>query len=43
MAMDIHLDTLLNLPDVTVFTVREKEGFIFLLLDLINPGISCPH
>jgi transposase len=43
MAMDIHLDTLLNLPDVTVFTVSEKEGFIFLTLDLINPGISCPH
>jgi hypothetical protein len=26
--MDIHLDTLLNLPDVTVFTVREAIAYL---------------
>jgi hypothetical protein len=38
--MDIHLDTLLGLPNVTVFTCYQKEGFILLDLELINPGIN---
>jgi transposase len=41
--MDLHLDTLLGLPNVTVFTCYQKEGFIFLDLELINLGINCPH
>jgi hypothetical protein len=41
--MDLHLDTLLGLPDVTVFTCYQKEGFIFLDLELINLEINCPH
>jgi transposase len=41
--MDIHLDTLLGLPYVTVFTCYKKSGFIILKLELINPGINCPH
>ena len=39
--MDIHLDTLLRLPNVSVFTCYQKEGFIVLELELINPGINC--
>jgi hypothetical protein len=41
--MDIHLDSLLMLPNVSVFTCYQKEGFIFLELELINQGINCPH
>lgn len=41
--MDIHLDTLLRLPNVSVFTCYQKEGFIILKLELINEGINCPH
>ncbi len=41
--MDFHLDRLLNLPNITVFTCQEKEGFIILRLNLLNEGISCPH
>ena len=41
--MDFHLDRLLNLPQVTVFTCQQKEGFILLKLNLLNEGISCPH
>jgi hypothetical protein len=39
--MDFHLDTLLNLPNVTVFTCYHKAGFSILKLDLLNPKISC--
>lgn len=41
--MDFYLDTLLNLPNVTVFTSYQKEGFIILKLELLNEGIQCPH
>ena len=41
--MDFHLDSLLNLPNVTVFTCSQKEGFIILQLDFLNAGIYCPH
>jgi transposase len=41
--MDFHLDHLLNLPDVTVSSCQQQEGFIFLQLDFINDGILCPH
>jgi transposase len=41
--MDFHLDSLLNLPNVTVFTSSQKEGFILLKLELLNEGINCPH
>jgi transposase len=41
--MDFHLDTLLNLPNVTVFTCCQKEGFSILKLDLLNPKIACIH
>lgn len=40
--MDFHLDTLLNLPNVTVFTAYQKEGFFILKLELLNEGITCP-
>lgn len=39
--MDFHLDTLLNLPHVTVFTCYKKEGFSILKLDLLNPKVNC--
>jgi transposase len=41
--MDFHLDRLLNLPNITVFTCQEKESFIVLKLNFLNEGISCPH
>ena len=41
--MDIHLDTLLNLPYVTVSSCQQEEGLIFLKLDFLNEGILCPH
>jgi hypothetical protein len=41
--MDFHLDSLLNLANVTVFTSSQKEEFILLKLDLLNEGINCPH
>jgi hypothetical protein len=34
--MDIHLDTLLRLPNVSVFTCYQKEGFIYLSLLLLE-------
>jgi transposase len=41
--MDFHLDTLLNLPNITVFTCRHKLDCIILQLELLNEGIICPH
>jgi transposase len=41
--MDFHLDRLLNLANVTVFTYQEQEGFIILKLHLLNEGTTCPH
>jgi transposase len=41
--MDFHLDTLLNLPNVTVLTTERKEGFIILKLEFLNEGINCHH
>ena len=41
--MDFHLDTLLNLPYVTVLTCQQHEEFIVLKLELLTEGISCPH
>ncbi len=34
--MHIHLDNLFGLPNVTVFTCYQKEGFLILELELIN-------
>ena len=41
--MDFHLDRLLNLPNITVFSCQEKEGCIILKLNFLTEGISCPH
>lgn len=41
--MDFYLDSLLNLPNVTVFSCQQQEGFILLKLDFLNEGIICPH
>ncbi len=41
--MDLHLDILLNLPNVTVFTCYQKEEFTILKLDLLNDKISCVY
>ena len=41
--MDFHLDSLLNLPNVTVFTSSQKSGLIRLKLELLNEGINCPN
>ena len=41
--MDIHLDILLDLPNVTVFTCEQVEGFTVLKLKLLNDEMNCPH
>ena len=41
--MDFHLDILLNLPNVTVFTCYQKEGFNILQLSLLNDKIKCNY
>ena len=41
--MDFHLDSLLNLPNVTVLTCQHQEDLIILKLDLLNEGTTCPH
>ncbi|HEY9852594.1 MAG TPA: transposase family protein [Leptolyngbyaceae cyanobacterium] len=41
--MDFHLDALLNLPNVTVFSYRQESDLIILQLELLNQGIKCPH
>jgi transposase len=41
--MDFHLDILLKLPNVTVFTCRQKLDCIILQLELLNEEIICPH
>ena len=41
--MDFHLNSLLNLPNTTVFTCYKEAGFTFLQLHLLNEGINCPN
>ncbi len=41
--MDFHLDALLNLPEATVISYQQEEGLIFLKIDFLNEGITCPH
>lgn len=33
----------LNLANVNVFSSSQKQGFIFLKLDLLNEKINCPY
>ena len=41
--MDLHLDILLNLPNVSVSTCFQKEGFNILQLDLLNAQVRCVY
>ncbi len=41
--MDFHLDKLLNLPNVTVFTCYQKEDCNILQLELLNSKIKCAY
>ena len=41
--MDFHLDKLLNLPNVTVFTCYQKEGFNILQLELLSSKVKCAY
>lgn len=41
--MDFRLDTLLNLPQITVISCQQQEGFTLLKLEFLNEGITCPH
>ena len=41
--MDFHLDSLLNIPNITVFSCQEQEDYIIFKLDFLNEGITCPH
>jgi transposase len=41
--MNFHLDTLLNLPSVTVETCSYQEDEVYLQLRVLAEGIHCPH
>jgi hypothetical protein len=41
--MNIYLDTLLNLPNITVFTCYQKEGFNFLKLEFLKEKVCCTY
>jgi len=41
--MDIHLDTLLKLPNVTVESCTQQDDEVYLKLRLLNQEASCPH
>lgn len=41
--MDIHLDTLLNLPNVTIESCTRQDNDVSLKLRLLNEQASCPH
>lgn len=41
--MDIHLDTLLNLPNMTVESCTRQDNDVSLKLRLLNEQASCPH
>ena len=41
--MDFHLDTLLGLPNTTVFSYASELDFIILKLQLIGDGINCSN
>lgn len=41
--MDIHLDTLLNFPDVTVESCTQELGNVFLKLHFLKDSADCPH
>lgn len=41
--MDLHLDRLLNLADVTIESCTQEERKVFLKLRLFKEESSCPH
>ncbi|WP_448571308.1 transposase family protein, partial [Trichothermofontia sp.] len=41
--MDWHLDSLLNLPNVTVEICTQEAEQVFLQLDLLNEAATCPY
>ncbi len=41
--MDFYLDTLVNLPYVTVEGCEKLEEYVCLHLKLLNLGITCAH
>jgi len=41
--MDIHLDTLLKLPNATVESCTQQDHEAYLKLRLLNEEASCPH
>ncbi len=41
--MDIHLDTLLNLPNVTVESCIYQDNEVYLILRFLTEESCCPH
>jgi len=41
--MDFYLDTLLNLPKLTVESCTQEEQQVFLKLRFLNETSDCPH
>jgi hypothetical protein len=41
--MDFHLDTLLNLPNLTVESCAQEGPQAFLKLCFLNETATCPH
>ncbi|MDZ4874954.1 MAG: hypothetical protein CLLPBCKN_004350 [Chroococcidiopsis cubana SAG 39.79] len=41
--MDLHLDILLNLPNVTVESCAQQPNEVYLKLRFLTEAASCPH
>lgn len=41
--MDFHLDTLLNLPDITVESCTHQDNETYLRLQFLTDNSHCPH
>lgn len=41
--MDFHLDTLLNLPDISVESCIYQDDEVYLILRFLPEGCSCPY
>lgn len=41
--MDFHLDSLLNLGSITVFSCTQQDGQVFLKLKFLTEFSPCPH
>ena len=43
LVMSSTLDSLLNLPEITIEGSVQMEGYVCLQIKILAPGINCPH